>query len=165
MNNDIRTLAQNKRLYQLLNTLRLNNDDAKAGLAFSYSNQRTDKTSELTVAECDELIKHLEGQIAQTDLITIKKKRSKVLFLAVKAGMGEAKKVNYAKFNAFMLNKSVCKKPLVDYSSAELDKLITQLNQIIKHNKEAEASKQVSELLEGTKISRPRKLHKLKPKP
>jgi hypothetical protein len=134
----LRTNDQNKRLYDLLNKLGI--VEMKAILALQYSSNRTKKTSELTFLECRELIQHLEKNLNQIEkekkdeeLAKVKRKRSKVMHLAVRAGMTNEKgELNYDRFNEFMLKKSVLKKKLKDYSLSELDLLITQFNKIAK---------------------------------
>ncbi len=163
----VRTNTQNRRLYQLFTILGITDKEARAGMAYLYSNGRTEKTSQLSISECNNLIKALEQQTegAKSDVeLAVKRKRAKVLYLAVEAGMGANGEVDYDKFNAFMLNTSICKKQLVDCNELELSKLITQLQQIVKHNTEAQASKALAELLENTKVKKPRKPRKPKEK-
>ncbi len=146
----LRTNSQNKRLYALLN--RLNLTEMKANLALQYSDNRTSETSQLTISECKNLIAYLESQTGTTQKKEevgknmIKIKRGKCLHLAIAAGMKKenTKEVDYTKFNAFMLNTSVCKKKLTDYDLHELDSLITQLEQIVKHNKNSGKKKLVA---------------------
>jgi hypothetical protein len=142
----LRTNSQNRRLYALLNRLKLT--EMKANLALQYSDNRTSETSQLTMSECKKLIAYLESQTGpqkkeEVGKDMIKIKRGKCLHLAVAAGMrkGNTKEVDYTKFNPFMMNTSVCKKQLIDYDLQELDSLITQLEQIVKHNKKSSQNK------------------------
>jgi hypothetical protein len=144
----LRTNSQNRRLYALLTKLNLL--DMKANLALQYSNGRTSETSQLTITECKELIVYLdsqapqiqspqtpEGDFSEKDLL-LKRKRGKVLHLAIASGFKNEKgAIDYKRFNVFMFNKSVLKKHLNDYDLSELDKLITQFGQIAKSHKES----------------------------
>lgn len=130
----LRTNSQNKRLYALLTQLNLL--QMKANLALQFSYNRTSETSQLTVKECNELIKHLEKNnpnLVDKSVSKIKIKRGKVLHLALASGFKNTKgDVDYKRFNAFMLTKSVYKKQLIDYNLSELNELITQFEQIAK---------------------------------
>jgi hypothetical protein len=135
----IRTDSQNKRLYALLTQLNLL--DMKANLALQYSTGRTAETSKLTVTECKHLIMFLDGQLQKKEQKhpeqqLIKRKRGKVLHLAIASGFKNEKgDIDYKRFNEFMLHKSVLKKQLKDYTVQELDNLITQFGQIAKKHK------------------------------
>lgn len=56
-----RTATQNRRLYGLLNELGIS-ADIRAGLASDFSGGRTEKTSELTIDECNNLIGSLNAE-------------------------------------------------------------------------------------------------------
>jgi hypothetical protein len=58
-NISLRSIGQNRRMYFLFNHLGIK-DDIKQDLALEYSNNRTDKTSELYYIEAQELINSLE---------------------------------------------------------------------------------------------------------
>lgn len=133
----LRTNSQNKRLYALLTQLNLL--EMKANLASQYSTGRTSETSQLTIKECSQLIMYLESQLQKKEQQQldeqqlIKRKRGKVLHLAVASGFKNEKgDIDYKRFNAFMLTKSIYKKQLKEYNLGELDKLITQFEQIAK---------------------------------
>ncbi len=58
----IRTIGQNKRLYQLLNQLGID-EEMKADLVYDFTYGRTDKSSEMEYRECNNLIGKLDEQI------------------------------------------------------------------------------------------------------
>lgn len=58
-NISLRSIGQNRRMYFLFNHFGIK-DDIKQDLALEYSNNRTDKTSELYYIEAQELINSLE---------------------------------------------------------------------------------------------------------
>lgn len=64
---------------------------------------------------------------AEMELI-MKRKRSNILTIATKTGIKEAN--NWTKFNKWMLNSSVHKKPLKEYNYEELDDLNKQFRQL-----------------------------------
>ena len=65
---------------------------------------------------------------AEMELI-MKRKRSNILTIATKTGIKEAN--NWTKFNKWMLNSSVHKKPLKEYNYEELDDLNKQFRQLL----------------------------------
>jgi hypothetical protein len=106
-----------------------------------YSDNRTSHTAELTISECNRLIGGLQGKLVvqPKPVDMLKRKRSIVLNLAVKAGFvienkGNGKEVDYVRFNKFMLERSVLKKKFSAYTVEELDGLITQFKMVVKHN-------------------------------
>jgi hypothetical protein len=113
--------------------------ETKQAMIKEFSNHRTTSTKELTIPEANLLISKLSANNATAE--GIKKKRSKVLYIAVALGLGNDKgEVDWSKFNSFMLNTSLYKKPLNQYTSEELDELITQLQQIQKKSKKITAT-------------------------
>ena len=71
----LRTPEQNKALYALVGALKIS-DDQKEALVWSYSNNRTIHSSELSYDECKKLIRFLQGMQNQMksrkDIATIK---------------------------------------------------------------------------------------------
>ena len=57
-----RTIPQNKRLYQLFGELGITGD-IKADMVADFTNNRTEKSSEMTIAECNNLIRTLENNM------------------------------------------------------------------------------------------------------
>jgi hypothetical protein len=113
--------------------------ETKQAMIKEFSNHRTTSTKELTLAEANLLISKLSANNATAE--GIKKKRSKVLYIAVALGLGNDKgEVDWSKFNSFMLNTSLHRKPLKEYTSEELDQLITQLQQIQKKSNKITAT-------------------------
>jgi hypothetical protein len=131
-----RNTQQNKALYYLMTRLRIDKD-MRGFLALQYSNQRTNSIKELSYSECAKLLDDLQAQnnaiSKQEETKAIRRKRSKVLFLAVELGLSDRKGcLDWERFNNFMLKTSKYKKHLKEYTNVELNDLITQLEQIQK---------------------------------
>lgn len=61
-----RTKMQNSKMFGLAAKLSLPHEDLR-DLAFQFSGERTEHTSELTVKECDELLKWLESKLPENN--------------------------------------------------------------------------------------------------
>lgn len=99
-------------------------------LIYAWTSGRTQSSTELLSIEVDELCAKLEadykfrtGMDAHAELEK-KSKRSIILTIAQRTGIHEPN--NWDKFNDFMKNSSILKKPLKEYELDELDALITQ---------------------------------------
>jgi hypothetical protein len=183
-----RTHAQNARLHQLLGQLGLTND--KAALVRQHTNGRTERSSEMSYAECAGLIGDLEraagspspmhypsqpapqqpapaaSATPQREKLTpeqadsANRMRRKVFALAREAGMiwgetAEDKRMNAAKMDAFLMAHGYIKQPLNAFTFAQLPKLVTQFEQIVKHNARTAASRAVRDLVAGTGVTTP----------
>mgnify|MGYP001579217773 FL=1 len=87
----------------------------------NYKNNKK-REVEITNRESDQSLS------AEMELI-MKRKRSNILTIATKTGIKEAN--NWTKFNKWMLNSSVHKKPLKEYNYEELDDLNKQFRQLL----------------------------------
>lgn len=144
-----RTTTQNKILWSLFARNGIDDENRKV-LALTYSNGRTAKTSELNFEECRSLISFLKGEKivpanlpsfknvsnVGEDMASIKKKRSKIFKIATEnlRMITTEGKIDFVKFNKFMLNCTYLNKPLKEYTVTELDKLINQFQQVAKNN-------------------------------
>ncbi len=178
-----RTHAQNARLHQLLGELGFTAD--KGALVSAHTNGRTDRSSEMTYAECAGLIGDLERaagsespmyypsrpapqpsaprtttreQLTPEQADKANRMRRKVFALAREAGMiwGETpadKRMNAAKLDAFLLAHGCVKQSINAYTLAQLPKLVTQFQQIVKHNAQAEAGRAVRALAEAAGVA------------
>ncbi len=182
-----RTHAQNARLHQLLAELGMTAD--KGALVSAHTNGRTEKSSEMTYAECAGLIGDLERaagserpmhypsrpvsqpptpapsvpaparqQLTPEQAESANKMRRKVFALAREAGMiwGETaddKRMNAAKLDAFLVAHGCVKQPINAYTLAQLPKLVTQFQQIVKHNAQAEAGRAVRALADAAGVT------------
>ena len=86
----------------------------------NYQNNKK-REVEITNRESDQSLS------AKMELI-MKRTRSNILTIATKTGIKEAN--NWTKFNKWMLNSSVHKKPLKEYNYEELDDLNKQFRQL-----------------------------------
>lgn len=78
---ETRTEAQNRRLYALLQKLGIAHDaEARRLMALSFSGNRTEHTAELSVAEADALIRHLQDA-ADTHEKELKRLRRRLQFV------------------------------------------------------------------------------------
>lgn len=107
----------------------------KAEMVASFTNGRTESSREMTAAEADELLRSLNDHQPEADAKD--KMIRKIIAMAREMGVvtrepvvgpdGKVKqKSNYTRLNHWMLQLSYLKKPLNQYSYAELPKLVTQ---------------------------------------
>ena len=112
-------------MYALLGQLRYDADE-KAALVYSFSGNRTQKSSELTQVEAAALIKHLQGEVQSS----IKKMRSKIINIGKDIGLAKANEVgvlefDFAALNVFLVKKF--KKQLHFLDRAELRNAVTAM--------------------------------------
>lgn len=129
----LRTLHQNHHLHRLLAEANLTAE--KAALATEFSQGRTARSSELTMAECQALIRHLENglglaapaptpeQQAATDRM-----RRKIISLAHDMRWHEpgTQRADMARVNGWCQARGFGKKQLNQYTLDELRKLVSQ---------------------------------------
>lgn len=111
----------------------------KREMVSSFTNGRSDSSKDLTHDEAAELLRSLNDYKPKED------PRDKMIrsIIAMAREMGVVSresrvgtngviewKSNYDKLNEWMLTKSTCKKPLREYTYAELPKLVTQYRAI-----------------------------------
>jgi hypothetical protein len=136
----LRTLQQNKQLHTLLAKLKIT-PEQKIELVMSFTNNRTYRSSEMEVSECESLIRKLQ-QMDNTPRPVVRvnpfvgdhcdKMRKKCLSIAHELRWEHPDgSINMAIFNAWCLNFSFLKKPFNLYTATELPKLISQLEMIL----------------------------------
>jgi len=144
-----RTKSQNAHLHKLLGDLRINTD-TKESLVAQFSENRTIKSSELTVDECRNLIGSLEAQ-KRTDKEQTQSERKfntigqverrKVFKIMYDIGFINNEDTGERKvyvINAWIKKKLNLDKGLNDLSVDELNKMIKQLHTVRRNYKEKE---------------------------
>lgn len=137
------TRAKHSRLYGLLNKKQMM--EQRHQLFQSYSKGRTDDSRELSEAEVDELIRFLETYSVggmqsghKTDFEKGDKMRKRILSLCYEYGWTKYSKakerhvVDFNRLNTWMSKSSYLHKGLNQYSYAELPKLVTQFENVVK---------------------------------
>lgn len=131
-----RTTQQNRILYNLLSSLRISNDN-KAVLVAGYSNGRTEKSSEMSYTECQNLIDDLQKEERKNrnqEYKQLNGLRRKVFIEFYELGWLTPETTNSektAKINSFLTNRTKFgKSDLNKLTEGELSKLITQLRTI-----------------------------------
>lgn len=106
--------------------------EARHELVWQFTNMRTESTRDLTNTELWELCNWLEQRVPKeeqtTNELLLREKRAIVLSIATRVGIHDTN--DWGKFNAFMLHRSILKKPLKDYKLKELNRLIQQFRRI-----------------------------------
>lgn len=138
------TRPQLTKIHVLLNQFGIMDD--KAELVRQFTNGRETSSKQLTFYEAKNLLLHLSR------FDPLDKMRKKVYALAYNANIiygdtPEDKKINTAKLNMFLKERGTVKKELNKMNNADLVKVITQFQQIIKHKEESKASKATKSLL------------------
>lgn len=141
--------AQNRRLHVLLNELKL--IDMKAELVHEASEGRTTSSKELYEHELVGLINHLASKLPKPSRQADDAMRKKVFHLCRDMGYitghnDDDLKMNKAVVYALVLRVGYLKKPLMQYSSEELPKLVSQFVSMQKNNNKAAAAKAVAAL-------------------
>lgn len=121
-------------------------EELKDEMVYEFSNGRTTSTKELHMHEAITLIQHLNGQNP------LEKMRKKVFKLAYIAGIiygetDEDKKMNSAKLDMFLRERGAVKKNLNQLKYFELQKVVNQFEQIVKHTEQSKFNKNVKGLL------------------
>lgn len=130
-----RTLEQHKVLFALLD--KLNIMDSRGDLAFDYSQGRTERTSRLTIQECQTLIDDLNHQLGgqkvkQFDRPNLMRKRKAFFAICYKLGWtNDDGKLDYPRINNWLLKYGYLRKPINDYKDNELVKLIAQMDRML----------------------------------
>ncbi|OQY03223.1 MAG: hypothetical protein B6I20_05450 [Bacteroidetes bacterium 4572_117] len=138
-----RTIKQNSRLYQLLTQLGIN-DDNKEDMVYSFTNERTTKSSEMTYVECTSMIKVLERQLSKQqrrEAELRQKLRRNVFKLMFDIGKLNSAMDNPEKIkviNAWIEKMFKFNKHFNYLSTAELGKAIKQLYTIRRNYNEKE---------------------------
>jgi hypothetical protein len=139
------TPAQLKCLNTLVSKQGILKDDKEA-LVQAFSGGRVTSSKDLFFVEAATVIRHLK-QCDPNDNM-----RKKVFSLAYEAKIiyddtPEDKKINPTKLDMFLLRSGTVKKKLNAMSKAELIKVVSQFQQIVKHMGESKASKATKEML------------------
>ena len=133
------------KIHILLKELDLNK--YKGLLVMQFTNNRTEHSSEMKVSEALQLITHLSKLDGAAERM-----RRKVFALAYEVGLiwgdtPDDKRMNGAKLDKFLRERGTVKKPLNAMSKEELQKTVSQLQQMVKHNASSQAGKAVKSLL------------------
>jgi hypothetical protein len=130
-----RTIGTNKRLYALFNELRIDKD-TKETLVLSFTNERTEHSSEMTESEANHLLEKLENQVKAPMLRENKFKqesRRNIFKLMYDIGLINASMVmaeRQAYINSWIKNKLKIDKDLNDLNIDELISFTKQLQAI-----------------------------------
>lgn len=138
----LRNKSQNNRLYALFSTLKIDKD-MKAELVLQFTNNRTESSSKMLLDECQALINHLSSissapartEAAKNNAREISpenRQRRKILSICHEMGWKKDGKLDWAKINAFLHKFGYLHKDLNDYTAAELPKLVTQFEHLLK---------------------------------
>ncbi len=126
-----RTLEQNNRLHGLLTTLAL--WPQKKALVLQYTDQRTEKSSEMSFDECQLLINALNSnKVHNSTDGKMDRMRKKVIGICHDMGWQNADStIDLHRINSFLLSdKSSTKKELNDLSEKELHTAIHQFDKL-----------------------------------
>ncbi|MFB9862387.1 phage protein GemA/Gp16 family protein [Rufibacter immobilis] len=146
---------QNRRLHFLLNELGLM--DYKAELVEQHSATKSTSSKDLTPQEAKALIDHLERSKTRQSRdqrpqqrTPEEKMRRKIFAICYTIGWieGDSKEdraMNRAKIDSFCTRNSYLKKPLNDYTLAELPKLVSQFELIKKHVEQSKTNKEAGQ--------------------
>jgi len=131
------TIGRHRRLYSLFRDSGTNK--YRHDLVYSFSNGRTDNSTELTDLEVDELITHLQKLTPQGDKITHtgidykgQQMRRRILSLCYTIGwvtwnqVQQKHEVDWERLNAWMLKYGYLHKHLNKYTYPELQRLVVQ---------------------------------------
>ena len=100
-------------------------EETRHEMVYRFTGGRTTSIRDLTGKELEEFCNRLQNQVTSADMeILMRQKRSTVLTIATRTGIKEAN--SWSKFNHWMENSSIFKKPLNQYSFEDLDQLIRQ---------------------------------------
>jgi len=137
-------MSSHKKLMTLLGKAGID-DSQRHDLVYAWTGGRTSSTNDLSEDEVRDICWKFENQFNLKQVIQssvdseVRRKRSIVLKLATENGLKEIE--GWDKFNAFMASRSIHKKPLNDYTVAELDELIRQFRGIADNNRKYPSKK------------------------
>lgn len=121
------------RFYALLKQMpgKVEKDD----LIWQFTGMRTNSLRDMTAAEYDRLVNHMDGIVDQNqpDEKVIKKLRSGILTRLQQHGINTA---DWAAVNRFMLDPRIAGKALYQMSIDEMQRLIPRLEQILIKDRE-----------------------------
>jgi len=155
------TPAQNRRLHQLLNQTEMM--DEKRSILDHFTHGQTESAKELSFAEAHAIIQYLEGFTRKED--GADKMRKKIFAICYTIGWiygnsPEDRKINQAAIDRIIQKIGYLKKPLNEFTPAQLPKLVSQFEQIEKYYKNyntaqagKEADQAVSDLIKELNLS------------
>ena len=115
----IRTILQNGQLHVLLNKLKID-AEGKAGMVSQYTNGRTDRSSKMTIDECQLLINQLNHDASPRNGES-DKLRKKIISMCHEMGWElEGGKADMNRINQFCIKTGYLHKGLNDYQYDEL---------------------------------------------
>lgn len=133
----LRTINQNKRLHALLGQLGID-QEGKEDLVFNATGERTFRSSELLVHECNHLIRSLELRLKGHKFPvwgpddSAQKQRRKLFSLAHEIRWIDNKgKVDRDRLYSWVEKYGYLHKPLMKYTDTELPLLVTQFEQVL----------------------------------
>lgn len=127
-----RTVQQNARLHKLIGMLRITAEQ-KETLVLSYSDGRSSSSADLTVHECDELLRFLQQQYDAINPYHDSRSqamRRRFFSLVREKGWMIDNKINYERVNAWLTKYGYLHKPLNKYTYSELPKLLSQFERV-----------------------------------
>jgi hypothetical protein len=143
------TKPQLAKIHVLLNQLNLIGD--KGNIVYQFTNGRTESTREMSQQEATALLKYLSV------FDPCDKMRKKVFALAYDANIiygdsPEDWKMNIAKINAFLKERGTVKKDINKMNKTELAAVVSQFEQIKKHNENTSAARITASMLTDLNI-------------
>lgn len=135
-----RTQKQNKELHSLLAKLGYD-EETKAQLVAAYTDNRTEKSSEMTQVECENLLITLRKRLSlanELDTKKLKRMRSIAIQEFVSIGWLQDSAIqaqDWDNVNVWMKTHSYLKKQLFKYTIQEMPKLLAQIKTMVSNYK------------------------------
>lgn len=134
-----RNQSQNKRLHQLIGELNIDNEQ-KEELVYQYTNGREKSSAKMLMNECQSLINYLDlikkgntpKQQESKEITPAQRMRRKILSICHEMGWKQNGAIDWDRLNGWLSKSGYLKKDLNDYTEAELPKLVTQFEQLLK---------------------------------
>jgi hypothetical protein len=130
---ELRTNEQHKRLFGLL--AKLNWMEYRYDLASSFSNQRTDSTSKLSIEECDAMITMLQNEVKKYEVpqepTKLNKMRGKFFHYCHELNWKKNGKLDDERITNWLLKYGYMKKPLNDYTEKQMYRLLQQIEKVL----------------------------------
>lgn len=125
------TAEQITRMHTLLNTLGMRDDKKELMRFFADENRPVESSKELRYHEAYALIDYLVSvQKMNPEAVKCDRQRKKVISACREVGMNIGHKADMKRINAWVEQYGYLHKPLMEYNSKELPKLVTQANQM-----------------------------------
>lgn len=126
----IRNAQQNKRLHLLIGELNIDKE-AKQDMVYQFTNKRETSTAKMNVVECQNMINHL-AQLKKQAVDKKDRMRKKILSICHEMQWTLNGQIDWKRLNEFLNKSGYLHKPLNDYTLAELPKLVTQFENLLK---------------------------------